>query len=266
MFTRFAVTFERMLTFVFPQPRCAAFMVMPMQAKNCPLIIIRKYATESAMYSACAPARRIIGSVKKQDMATIIAPSIRFIQSDCFSVLDAPIMSPSPRRLATTAVTPILSDNIAVIISIRGCPVTPTADMALGPSELTIMVSTLDTSATSTLSIALGHAIERHLPYACLAEGSSPFTSEGATMFFGVNNLSITPAISLFHLYGVPGFVIYAYKIAKVMEHRAAIQHLFGRVICFAAGKVFVQPVHGGLIGRGIIDIFRVARGDCAVV
>ena len=116
----FAVTLERMLTFVLPQPLCAAFIVMPMQAKNWPLIIMRKYVVESAIYSSCAPARRIIGSVKKQDIATIISPNSTLIISDCLSVLDAPIMSPSPRLLATTAVTPMLRESMHAIISMRG--------------------------------------------------------------------------------------------------------------------------------------------------
>lgn len=63
----------------------------------------------------------------------------------------------------------------------RGWDVMPTAEMAAAPSPPTIIVSTEETSAMSTLSSAEGQARARQLPYASRMVGKGPFTSEGAT-------------------------------------------------------------------------------------
>ena len=103
----------------------------------------------------------------------------------------APSMSPSPLRLATIAVTPILSVITSASSMNLGCVVMPTAEMAAEPKPPTIMVSMEAMSAISTDSSADGHASCSAVPYASQAVGSSPQIRFSLTIYRGSKNLFI---------------------------------------------------------------------------
>ncbi len=75
-----------------------------------------------------------------------------------------PLMSPSPFRRATIAVTPMLSESRNISIKNFGCVVTPTAEMARSPNMPTISVSTNVSITLSSDSTIAGHAMPIHRP------------------------------------------------------------------------------------------------------